>query len=86
MVPLVLILIFASIHLHDGLGSPGQPNESPLAAGVVIGGLGLAWLVFHVYALWCGRQIDRFRLFFFFLDCHDGTSLNRLSAASFGEL
>src|SRR4051812_13941507 len=63
MVQVLLILLYGSIYLHDGLREiPGGhvATTNPLKiAGITLAGFYAIWLALHLVAAWCGSQIDR---------------------------
>jgi Zn-dependent protease with chaperone function len=62
MVQVLLILLYGSIYLHDGLREApgGDPSTNPLkVAATTLAGFVAIWLALHLVAAWCGSQIDK---------------------------
>src|SRR4051812_20663830 len=65
MVQLLLILLFASIYLHDQFlqGTTFgliDPSQYPMRiAGITLAGFYFLWVLFHLLTSWCGRRIDQ---------------------------
>src|SRR4051812_33209886 len=64
MVQLLMIVVFGSIYLHDEFGDavPGTSFalQNPVkAAGITLLGFYAIWIAFHLFAAWCGSQIDK---------------------------
>jgi Zn-dependent protease with chaperone function len=60
MLQFLLIAIFASIFIHDGMQSGPVLALRPVSAVVLtLAGFVVLWLAFHLLVLWCGRVIDR---------------------------
>jgi STE24 endopeptidase len=61
MVQVLLILLYGSIYLHDGLReAPGGSGLNPLkVTATTLAGFLAIWLALQLMAAWCGSQIDK---------------------------
>src|SRR5262245_1137435 len=60
MVQVLLILLYGSIYLHDGLKEAPGGHDHPLKiAATTLAGFFAIWLALHAMATWCGSQIDK---------------------------
>lgn len=87
MVQILMILVYASIYLHDDMGDSlhtigPDPAVYPLRiAGITLAGFYAIWGFFHLLASRCGSQIDATGRVHWVKTAEQGMTLSRIAAA-----
>ncbi len=88
MVQILMILLFGSIYIRDGMEDAAQavslhPTQNPIRiAGITLAGFYAIWGTFHLLTIWCGSRVDKTGRLRWVHTAERGMTVTRLAGAA----